>query len=100
MEKARTMVTTRTFLLCGGRKLGVAVYWINGPTNVAPSNVTLYELGFKGYAHIDGFRRMKLEVRGFRCLFLGTAENGKGYRVYDLEASKAKVARLVKLDER
>ncbi|KAE8969098.1 hypothetical protein PR002_g27536 [Phytophthora rubi] len=33
-------------------------------------------------------------------MFLGYAENVKGYRVFDLDASKVKVTRSVKMDER
>ena len=54
----------------------------------------------RGYAHIDKAKRTKLEPKCFRCLLLGYPENDKGYRVYDLDASKVKVSRSVKLDER
>lgn len=33
-------------------------------------------------------------------MFLGYAENGKGYRVFDLENDKINVTRFMKLDER
>lgn len=33
-------------------------------------------------------------------MFLGYAENAKGYRLFDYDASKVKVSRSVKLDER
>ncbi|POM70894.1 Integrase catalytic core protein [Phytophthora palmivora] len=50
-----------------------------------------------GYGHIDDAKRTKLESKS---LFLGYTENAKGYRVYDLEASKITVSRSVKLGER
>ncbi|OWZ18262.1 reverse transcriptase [Phytophthora megakarya] len=40
------------------------------------------------------------EAKSFKCMFLGYAEDSKGYRVYDLESNKVKVSRSVKLDER
>ncbi|KAJ8554708.1 hypothetical protein ON010_g9775 [Phytophthora cinnamomi] len=78
------------------------------------SDVTPNEVGFKvklqlkhlrvfgspEYAHIDDAKRTKLEPKSFRCVFLGYAENAKGYRVYDMDASKVKASRSVKLDER
>ncbi|OWY94925.1 Integrase, catalytic core protein, partial [Phytophthora megakarya] len=89
MEKARSMLYCKGVpTMWWAEAVGTAVYLINRSTNAAHSDVTLYELGFK------------LEAKGFRCLFLGYAENAKGYRVYDLEASKVKVSRSVKLDER
>ncbi|OWZ03766.1 polyprotein [Phytophthora megakarya] len=42
--------------------------------------------------HVDKPKRTKLEPKSFKCMFLGYAEDSKGYRVYDLES--------VKLDER
>ncbi|OWY90647.1 Transposon Polyprotein integrase, partial [Phytophthora megakarya] len=50
--------------------------------------------------HVDKSKRTKLEPKSFKCMFLGYAEDSKGYRVYDLESNKVKVSRSVKLDER
>ena len=97
-----------------GEAVSTAVYLINRSTNTANPEITPYELAFKmkphmdhlrvfgsqGYAHIDNAKRTKLESKSFKCMFLGYAENVKGYRVYDLEAGKIKVSRSVKLDER
>ncbi|KAE9007452.1 hypothetical protein PR001_g16969 [Phytophthora rubi] len=94
--------------------VSTAVYLINRSTNTERSGVTPYQVSFKvkpemehlrvfgspGYAHIDDVKRTKLESKSFRCMFLGYAENAKGYRVYDLDAAKVKVSRSVKLDER
>ncbi|OWZ20060.1 polyprotein [Phytophthora megakarya] len=114
MEKARSMLYYKgVSTLWWAEAVGTAVYLINRSTNAAHSDVTPYELGFKvkprlehlrvfgsqGYAHIDDAKRTKLEAKRFRCLLLGYAENAKGYRVYDLDASKVKVSRSVKLDE-
>ncbi|GMF50845.1 unnamed protein product [Phytophthora fragariaefolia] len=90
------------------------VYVINRSTNTQHTTVAPYELGFKvkptleylrefgshGYAHIDKAKRTKLEPKSFRCMFLGYVENVKGFRVLDLDTSKIKMIRFVKLDER
>uniref|UniRef100_A0AAV1TS81 Polyprotein n=1 Tax=Peronospora matthiolae TaxID=2874970 RepID=A0AAV1TS81_9STRA len=67
---------------------------------VKPTLDHLRVFGSRGYAHIDEAKRTKLEPKSFRCLLLGYPENVNGYRVYDLDASKVKVSRSVKLDER
>ena len=94
--------------------VNTAVYLINRSTNATHPDSTPYELGFKvkprmehlrvfgseGYAHIDDVKRTKLEPKRFCCMFLGYAENTKGYRLFDLDASTIKLSRSVKLDER
>lgn len=115
MEKAWSMLNYKSMSTeWWAEALSTAVYLINRSTNTASLEVTPYEKGFKvktrmehlrvfgsqGYARIDDVKRTKLEPKSFRCTFLGYAENDKGYRVYDLEASKVKVSRSVKLDER
>jgi hypothetical protein len=115
MEKARSMlhykgVPTEWW----AEAVSTAVYLINRSTNTQNATVTAYELGFKvkptlehlrvfgshGYTHIDKAKRTKLEPMSFKCMLLGYAENVKGYRVFDLDASKVKVVRSVKVDER
>ncbi|KAJ8564192.1 hypothetical protein ON010_g7153 [Phytophthora cinnamomi] len=115
LEKARSMlhykgVSTEWW----AEAVSTAVYLINRSTNTERSDMTPYEVVFKvkpqlehlrvfgspGYAHIDDAERTKLEPKSFRCVFLGYAENAKGYRVYDMDASKVKVSRSVKLSER
>ncbi|KAE9188971.1 hypothetical protein PF004_g22347 [Phytophthora fragariae] len=115
MEKARSMLHYKSVSTeWWAEAVSTAVYLINRSTNTQNTSVTPYELGFKvkptlehlrvfgshGYAHIDKAQRTKLEPKSFRCMFLGYAENVKGYRVFDLDASKVKVTRYVKLDER
>ncbi|OWY90688.1 polyprotein, partial [Phytophthora megakarya] len=94
--------------------VGTAVYLINRTSTSTRPTTTPYESSFKvkprldhlrvfgsiGYAHVDKSKRTKLEPKSFKCMFLGYAENSKGYRVYDLESDKVKVSRSVKLDER
>ncbi|KAE8906867.1 hypothetical protein PF007_g22869 [Phytophthora fragariae] len=114
MENARSMLYYKSVPTeWWAEAVSTAVYLINRSTNTQHTSVTPYELGFKvkptlehlrmfgshGYVHIDKAKRTKLEPKSFRCMFLGYAENVKGYRVFDLDASKVKVTRSVKLDE-
>uniref|UniRef100_A0AAV1TLZ0 Polyprotein n=1 Tax=Peronospora matthiolae TaxID=2874970 RepID=A0AAV1TLZ0_9STRA len=115
MERSRSMLYYKGVPMeWWAEAVSTAVYLINRSTNTHNATVTPFELGFKvkptldhlrvfgsrGYAHIDEAKRTKLEPKSFRCLLLGYPENVKGYRVYDLDASKVKVSRSVKLDER
>ncbi|KAE8957484.1 hypothetical protein PR002_g31158 [Phytophthora rubi] len=115
MENARSMLHYKSVPTeWWAEAVSTAVYLINRSTNTQHTSVTPYELGFKvkptlehlsmfgshGYVHIDKAKRTKLEPKSFRCMFLGYAENVKGYRVFDLDASKVKVTRSVKLGER
>uniref|UniRef100_A0AAV1TAV2 Retroviral polymerase SH3-like domain-containing protein n=1 Tax=Peronospora matthiolae TaxID=2874970 RepID=A0AAV1TAV2_9STRA len=65
-----------------------------------PSIEHLRVFGSQGYAHIDDEKRKKLEPKSYLCVFLGYAENSRGYRVFSLERSKVVISRSVKLDER
>ncbi|OWZ04219.1 Integrase, catalytic core protein [Phytophthora megakarya] len=115
MENARSMLHYKgVSAMWWVEVVNTAVYLINRSTNCMRSTTTLYELSFKtkpsrnhlrvfrsiGYAHVDKFRRTKLEAKSFKCMFLGYAEDSKGYRVYDLESNKVNVSRSEKLDER
>ncbi|KAE9023480.1 hypothetical protein PR003_g13857 [Phytophthora rubi] len=84
MEKARSMLHYKS----------VSTEWVK------PTLEHLRVFGSHGYAHIDKAKRTKLEPKSFGCMFLGYAENVKGYRVFDLDASKVKVTGSVKLEER
>ncbi|OWZ04589.1 polyprotein [Phytophthora megakarya] len=114
MEKARSMLHYKgVSTLWWADAVITVVYLINRFTNSANSRNIPYELRFKtkhrmdhlrvfgsqGYAHVDDAKRTKLEPKSFRCMFLGYAENAKGYRVYDLDASKIMVSHSVQLDE-
>ncbi|OWY91192.1 polyprotein [Phytophthora megakarya] len=115
MEKARSMLHYKgVSAMWWAEAINTAVYLINRSTNSMRSTTTPYELSFKdkprlnhlrvfgsvGYAHVDKSKRTKLEAKSFKCMFLGYAEDSKGYRVYDLESNKVKVSRSLKLDER
>jgi transposase InsO family protein len=98
MEKARSMpyykgISTMWWV----EAVSKLVYLINRSTTSVQSSMNLYNLAFKdkprmdhsrvfgsvGYAHVDKAKRIKLEPKGFKCMFLGYTENSKGYRVYD-----------------
>lgn len=115
MEKERSMVHYKGVPTeWWAEAVSTAVYLINRSTNTANSRNTPYELAFKqkpglghlrvfgsqGFAHVNDAKRTKLDPKSFRCLLLGYAERAKGYRVFDLENSKLKVVRPVRLDER
>ncbi|KAE9084570.1 hypothetical protein PF010_g20776 [Phytophthora fragariae] len=112
MEKARSMLHYKSVpTVWWAEAVSTAVYVINRSTNTQYTSLAPYELCFKvkptlehlrvfgshGYAHIDKAKRTKLEPKSLRCMFLGYAENVKGYRVFDLDASKVKVSRSIKL---
>jgi hypothetical protein len=115
MEKVRSMLYYKGIsTMWWAEAVSTSVYLINRSTTSRNSSMTSYELAFKvkprldhlrvfgsvGYAHVDKAKRTKLEPKSFKCMFLGYAENAKGYRVYDLESNKMKVTRSMKLDER
>lgn len=94
--------------------VSTTAYLINRTTNSMHLDMTPYELSFKikprldrlrafgskAYAHVEDATRTKLEAKSFKCIFLGYPNNTKGYRVYDMESGKVKVARSLQLDER
>ncbi|KAL3662242.1 hypothetical protein V7S43_019078 [Phytophthora oleae] len=115
MEKARSMLYYKGIsTMWWAEAVSTSLYLINRSTTSSHSSMTPYELAFTdkprldhlrvfgsiGYAHVDKAKRTKLEPKSFKCMFLGYAENSKGYRVYDLESNKVKVTRSMKLDER
>uniref|UniRef100_A0AAV1UDV4 Integrase catalytic domain-containing protein n=1 Tax=Peronospora matthiolae TaxID=2874970 RepID=A0AAV1UDV4_9STRA len=100
MEKARSMLYYKGIdMQWWAEAVSTAVYLINRSTNSANSDVTPFEVGFKmkpsiehlrvfgsqGYTHIDDAKRTKLEPKSYRCMFLGYAENTKGYRLDERE---------------
>ncbi|CEG38559.1 FOG: Transposon-encoded proteins with TYA, reverse transcriptase, integrase domains in various combinations [Plasmopara halstedii] len=115
METARSMLHYKSVSTDWWTEaVNTAVYLVNRSSNTAHTDITPYELAFKmkpqidhsrvfdshGYAHIDNVKRTELEHKNFKFMFLGYAENVKGYRVFDLENAKVKVTRSVKLYER
>ena len=115
MEKARIMLYYKGIsTMWWAEAVSTSKYLINRSINSTHSSMTSYELAFKDkpcldhlrvfgsavYAHVDKTNRTKLYPKSFKCMFLGYADNSKGYRVYNLESNKVKVTRLMKLDER
>ena len=90
------------------------VYLINRTTNTANTKTTPFELcfgskpkmnhlrvfGSLGYAHVTKDKRSKLDPMSYTCMFLGYAENQKGYKVLNVDSGKIEVSRSVILDER
>ncbi|KAE9000882.1 hypothetical protein PF011_g13989 [Phytophthora fragariae] len=114
MEKARSMLHYKSVpTVWWAEAVSTAVYVINRSTNTQYTSLAPYELCFKvkptlehlrvfgshGYAHIDKAKRTKLEPKSLRCMFLGYAENVKGYRVFDLDASKVKNGTVIHVSE-
>ena len=55
--------------------------------------------GAKGYAHIAKPKRLKLDKKAFRCMFLGYSHGVKGYRVWNFESDRLEITRSVILHE-
>ena len=53
--------------------------------NKIPNLSYLKAWGCLAYVRIPGPKRRKLASRANECIFIGYAENSKGYRFYDLE---------------
>ncbi|CAI5737489.1 unnamed protein product [Peronospora farinosa] len=115
IKKARSMVHCKGLSSSWWEEtISTAVYFINRTTNSTHTDATPYAIGFKmkprldhlrvfrsmGYAHVEDAKRTKIELKSFKCMFLGYGDNTKGYRVYDLEPNKVKMSRSVKVDER
>ncbi|KAI9920377.1 hypothetical protein PsorP6_016085 [Peronosclerospora sorghi] len=54
----------------------------------------------KGYAHIDKSKRVKMDKKAFKCIFLGYADNVKGYCVWNIDLGRVMFTRSVTFDER
>jgi transposase InsO family protein len=115
MEMARSMMMYREVdAEWWGYAVKCAEYLLNRMTSTVHPDATPIEICFEivptldharvfggeGFAYVDAKQRTKLDPKAFRCMLLGYAEDGKGYRVLDLEQNKVKVVRTVVLDER
>jgi hypothetical protein len=56
--------------------------------------------GAEGFVLIDKTKRTKLDPNAHRCLFLGYAENTKGYIVWDYVDEGIVISHSIRLDER
>ncbi|TYZ56837.1 hypothetical protein PybrP1_003733, partial [[Pythium] brassicae (nom. inval.)] len=115
VERARSMLHYKKLeTKWWAEAVNTAVYLINRSTNSAHISMTPFEICFKqkpsmqhlrvfgsrGYAHIDSSKRSKFDAKSFRCIFLGYADNTKGYKVWDIDGDKMRVSRSLMLDER
>ena len=55
--------------------------------------------GAQGYAHIEKSKRLKLDKKAFRCMFLGYSHEVKGYRVWNFDSNRLEFTRSVTLQE-
>lgn len=55
--------------------------------------------GCIGHVHIPEAKRKKLDDKSLRCVFLGTSDESKGYRMYDPVSNKIIVNRDVIFEE-
>ena len=113
MEAARSMLLTRNM----GREywaeaVCTAVYVRNrSPSKVLsvtpmemwsgekPSVEHLRVFGCKAFMHVSREDRSKLDAKALECIFLGYADDAKGYRLFDAKARKLHVSRDVVFDE-
>lgn len=56
---------------------------------------SLRVFGCKAMAHIPKEKRKKLDEKSIECIFVGYANNAKGYRLYDPESEKIIISRDV-----
>lgn len=56
---------------------------------------SLRVFGCKAMAHIPKEKRKKLDEKSIECIFVGYANNAKGYRLYDPESGKIIISRDV-----
>jgi len=65
--------------------------WTGNKPNVAHFRV----FGCVAYAHIPDVKRIKLEDKSHKCVFLGVSEESKAYRLYDPESKQIITSRDV-----
>ena len=49
--------------------------------------------GSRCYAHIANPKRLKMDKKAFRCMFLGYSHDVKGYRVWNFDSDKLELTR-------
>ncbi|KAG7561531.1 Zinc finger CCHC-type superfamily [Arabidopsis thaliana x Arabidopsis arenosa] len=63
-------------------------------------NVNHFKIfGCIGYAHVPSQKRVKLDDRGLKCVFLGVSEGSKAYKMFDPVTKTVVVSRDVVFDE-
>ena len=65
--------------------------WTGHKPNVAHFKI----FGCVTYVHVPNEKRIKLEDKSYKCVFLGVSEESKAYRLYDPESKKIVTSRDV-----
>ena len=65
--------------------------WTGNKPNVAHFRI----FGCVTYVHVPNEKRIKLEDKSYKCVFLGVSEESKAYRLYDPESKKIVTSRDV-----
>ena len=65
--------------------------WTGHKPNVAHFRI----FGCVTYVHVPNEKRIKLEDKSYKCVFLGVSEESKAYRLYDPESKKIVTSRDV-----
>lgn len=68
-------------------------------TGDKPNIEHLRVFGCVGFAHVPSQKRVKLDDRGKKCIFLGISEGSKAYKMYDPTTNQVIVSRDVIFDE-
>ena len=68
-------------------------------SGVKPSVEHLRVFGCKAFMHVSREDRSKFDAKALECIFLGYADDAKGYRLFDPKARKVHVSRDVVFDE-
>ena len=68
-------------------------------TNNKPSVDNLRVFGCAAHSYIPSDERQKLDSKSRKCVFMGYADNRKGYRLYDMEKQKIIYSRDVTFNE-
>ena len=64
-----------------------------------PCLAYLRVFGARGFAHIEKSRRMKLDKRAVKCMFLRCSDNMKGFRVWNFESQKIEITGSAQFQE-
>lgn len=69
-------------------------------TGIKPNVDHFKVFGSVGYAHIPSQKRVKLDDKGQKCIFLGVSESSKAFKMFDPVTNKIIVSRDVVFDEK
>lgn len=66
---------------------------------VKPSVAHFRVFGCLGHVHVPTQKRIKLDTKSIKCVFLGVSENSKAYRMFDPISNKIIISRDVVFEE-